>query len=126
MAGTRLNVVKFKKVWNKYSKVWTVDKDEFLKEFEKHKPGLSEYESELHNYKMIRSQIAMENDFVKNGKILISNKDFKQTLDQEISHWINTIFSSLLHANVNQVFNLTMYFCGIVWPLFCKYILSDY
>ena len=57
----------------------------------KTKPRLKDFEEELHKHKMTKSQLSTEKDEFRFGTILISTKDFKKTLENEIAQWINML-----------------------------------
>ena len=57
----------------------------------KTKPRLKDYEEELHKHRMTKSQLSTEKDEFRFGTILISTKDFKKTLENEIAQWINML-----------------------------------
>ena len=57
----------------------------------KTKPRLKDYEEELHKHRMTKSQLSTEKDEFRFGTILISTKDFKKTLENEIAQWIKML-----------------------------------
>ena len=64
---------------------------EYICEMGKTKPRLKDYEEELHKHRMTKSQLSTEKDEFRFGTILISTKDFKKTLENEIAQWINML-----------------------------------
>ena len=91
LSGLKLELGHFQSIWEKYSEIWTVDREEFIADMSKSKPKLKHYEEELHKYKMTKSQLSTEKNDFRFGTILISTKEFKKTLEHEIAQWINML-----------------------------------
>ena len=92
----------FKATWDKYSELWTKDRQETIEEFMKMKPKLSDFENTLYHYKLIRSQLDGEKEEVKIGRVLVSCSEFKRILEDEIQQWINMFANALYTQYVNE------------------------
>ena len=57
--------------FNKYQELWTVDRDEKLKEFMSTKPLISEFEAEMRKYEDQETQVMEEPDSVQAGAIAL-------------------------------------------------------
>ena len=101
LSGLKLELSNFQSVWDKYSEIWTVDREEFISDMSKSKPKLKHYEEELHKYKMIKSQLATEKEEFRFGTILVSTKEFKSTLDNEILQW-NNMLTKAVHMKYKR------------------------
>ena len=91
MSGMKLELTQFQTIWERYSEVWTYDREDYVEDLAKKKPRLKDYEEELHKFKMTKSQLSTEKDEFKYGLILISTSEFKTTLDNELQQWINML-----------------------------------
>merc|ERR1712155_388797 len=101
LSGLKLELSNFQSVWDKYSEIWTVDREEYISDMSKSKPKLKHYEEELHKYKMIKSQLATEKEEFRFGTILVSTKEFKSTLDNEILQW-NNMLTKAVHMKYKR------------------------
>ena len=91
MSGMKLELTAFQSIWQRYSEVWTYDREEYVDEIARKKPKLKDFEEELHKFKMTKSQLSTEKDEFKYGSILISTSEFKETLNNELQQWINIL-----------------------------------
>ena len=91
LTGLKLELSHFQSIWKKYSDLWNIEREEYIAEMGKTKPRLKNYEEELHKHKMTKSQLSTEKDEFRFGTILISTRDFKKTLENEILQWINML-----------------------------------
>ena len=62
-------------IWERYSEVWTLDREEYVDELARKKPKLKDFEEELYKYKMTTSQLSTEKDEFRFGSILIRDGD---------------------------------------------------
>ena len=108
LSGLKLELSDFQKIWENYSEIWSKDRDFFKEELLVKKPKLKDFEDELHKFKMIRSQLSTEKEEFFFGRILISTKEFKKMLDDEIHQWINmltTTMQSKYKREMEYIFN---------------------
>ena len=91
MSGMKIELSHFQSIWERYSEVWTYDREEYVDGLAKKKPKLKDFEEELHKFKMTKSQLSTEKDEFRFGSILISTSAFKATLDNELQQWINML-----------------------------------
>ena len=98
----KIELSSFKTTWEKYSILWLNERDETIEEFMRNKPKLTDFEDTLIKYKLIRAQLVQEKDEIKIGRILVSCKELKRTLNDEINQWINRFASALYDKYVNE------------------------
>ena len=101
-SNQKIELASFKATWDKYSELWTKDRQETIEEFMKMKPKLSDFENTLYHYKLIRSQLDGEKEEVKIGRVLVSCSEFKRILEDEIQQWINMFANALYTQYVNE------------------------
>ena len=101
-SNQKIELAALKATWEKYSELWLNDRQETIEEFMKKKPKLSDFENILYHYKLIKAQLDGEKEEVKIGKILVSCKEFKRTLEDEIQQWINMYANALYTKYVNE------------------------
>ena len=102
LSNQKVELASFKTTWEKYSEIWINERDETIEEFMKKKPKLSDFEDVLYKYKLLKAQLAGEQEEVKVGKILVSCQEFIRTLNDEIQQWINTFANALYTKYVNE------------------------
>ena len=95
MHGFKLELAGFKSIWEKYSEIWTIDREDYIEEMEEGKPSLKDYEDKLQKYKKIDANLRQEKDEFKFGTILVSTLEFKETLRYEIKQWKNMITKAI-------------------------------
>ena len=91
MKGLKLELISFKTIWKKYSDVWTVNKENYIAELGAQNPTLKNYEVELKKYRKIEADLIEEKNEFRYGTILISTSEFKKTLKDELSQWVNML-----------------------------------
>ena len=101
MHGFKLELTSFKSIWQNYSELWTIDRDDYIETMEKEKPSLKDYEDKLQKYKKIESNLVKEKDMFRFGTILVSTVEFKETLRYELKHWKNMI-TKAIHARYKK------------------------
>ena len=101
LSGLKLELSHFQSIWDKYSEIWTIDREESIADMSKTKPKLKHYEEELHKYKMVKSQLTTEKDEFRFGTILVSTKEFKTTLENEVLQW-NNMLTKAVHMKYKR------------------------
>jgi hypothetical protein len=48
MSGMKLELSQFQMIWERYSEIWTVDREEYVDSLARKKPRLKDFEEELH------------------------------------------------------------------------------
>jgi len=48
MSGMKLELSQFQMIWERYSEIWTVDREEYVDSLARKKPRLKDFEDELH------------------------------------------------------------------------------
>ena len=101
LIGMKLEWKTFCTMWDSYTKLWMVDKEEFIESFSLKKPTLKDVEDEIHEYKMLESQLSTEKNEYRIGVLLVSTVDFKLVIQNEIKQWIN-IFTRAIHERYRK------------------------
>ena len=95
LSGLKLELAQFQQVWEKYTDIWNLDREEYKDQLLRSKPKLVDFEDDLHRFTMIMSQLSSEKDEFQLGRILVSTTAFKKILKSEIQQWINMLASTL-------------------------------
>ena len=103
LSGFQLELSDFKKSLQKFSELWTVDRDNFIVKMEEEKPNLREYEEVLQRYQTIKTVLDNEMDSHEMGTITISTLDFKAELNLEIQQWNNMIVKAIYTRFRNEM-----------------------
>ena len=53
MSGMKLELSQFQMIWERYSEIWTVDREEYVDGLARKKPRLKDFEEELHRYRCL-------------------------------------------------------------------------
>ena len=91
MEGLKLELGPFRTIWKKYSEVWTIDREDYIVKMNERNPCLKEYEEALHKYKKIAEEVQLEKNEFRYGTLLLSTVSFKETLQDELKHWVNVL-----------------------------------
>ena len=75
-------------VFSKYRDLWTVEREEKMKEFEEKDPLVSEFYAEMKRYTELQEIIGKEPDTIVKGPLLLSTEDIKLALVTEAKGWV--------------------------------------
>ena len=53
MSGMKLELSQFQMIWERYSEMWTVDREEYVDGLARKKPRLKDFEEDLHRYRCL-------------------------------------------------------------------------
>jgi hypothetical protein len=69
MSGMKLELSQFQMIWERYSEIWTVDREEYVDSLARKKPRLKDFEEELHRQRVLDLGFTyMRNlDSIRNG-----------------------------------------------------------
>ena len=107
MVGLKLELDQFKSIWKSYEHIWTVNKEQKIADLVNKNPKLRVFEKELKKYQKIEKKLMEEKNEFRYGTILISTVQFKVTLKDEISQWVNMLTKAVHQKYKKDMDNIT-------------------
>ena len=89
---------KYLNTWDRYKHIWDVDKDAFMRRYDKARRALTAFETDITRYKELQHDIQSEEGISNIGFIRIDCQPLKQSLTQHCHTWQNK-FTQLLNTN---------------------------
>ncbi|XP_062904770.1 dynein axonemal heavy chain 2 [Mobula hypostoma] len=102
MATNASNLQNYLKTWDTYREIWEINKDSFIRRYQRLKPAVSSFDADIARYTEVANNVQKEETVVQIQFVLLDCSPLKFSLVQHCSEWQNK-FTTLLSEMASNV-----------------------
>ena len=103
------HIRKFVEVWDGYKEIWQINKNAFIKRYQKHNPAVSSFDADIARYSEVQNNIQKEDTTITINFVLVDSNSIKVSLIRHCNEWQDK-FTALLRSMATQKLKETTLF----------------
>ena len=89
------HLTKFVEVWDGYKEIWQINKNAFIKRYQRHNPAVSSFDADIARYSEVQNNIQKEETTITINFVLVDSNSIKMSLIRHCNEWQDK-FTALL------------------------------
>ncbi|XP_069776189.1 dynein axonemal heavy chain 2 isoform X3 [Narcine bancroftii] len=106
MATNASNLQSYLKTWDTYREIWEINKDSFIRRYQRLKPAVSSFDADIARYTEVANNVQKEETVVQIQFVLLDCSPLKFSLVQHCNEWQNKFTTLLSEMASNMLIDL--------------------
>ncbi|XP_032872211.1 dynein heavy chain 2, axonemal [Amblyraja radiata] len=106
MTTNASNLQNYLKTWDTYREIWEINKDSFIRRYQRLKPAVSSFDADIARYTEVANNVQKEETVVQIQFVLLDCSPLKFSLVQHCNEWQNKFTTLLSEMASNMLMDL--------------------
>uniref|UniRef100_A0A3P8VN13 Dynein axonemal heavy chain 2 n=1 Tax=Cynoglossus semilaevis TaxID=244447 RepID=A0A3P8VN13_CYNSE len=103
MTANASNLQAYLKTWDKYRDIWEINKDSFIKRYQRLNPPVTSFDTDIHRYTEKANSVQQEETVSNMGFVTLDCSPLKSSLVQHCNEWETKFTQLLSHIASNRL-----------------------